>query len=142
MLVLTPRTRNSCSARSIRRAASMNRRPAGADLHQQRVVKRRDDPAGDRRAAVGPDAQAADRAIMRDPAVVGRELVFGVLGRHPALDGVALHLHGLLRGQVDLGVGERACPAAIRIWLLTRSTLVTISVTVCSTWMRGLTSMK
>ena len=44
---------------------------------------------------------------MGDPAVIGRELVFGVLGRHPALDGVALHLHRLLRGQVDLRVGER-----------------------------------
>ena len=33
-------------------------------------------------------------------------------------------------------------PAAIRIWACTRSTLVTSSVTVCSTWMRGFTSMK
>ena len=37
---------------------------------------------------------------------------------------------------------KAAVPWAIKIWLLTRSTLVTISVTVCSTWMRGLTSMK
>ena len=49
----------------------------------------------------------ADRAIVGDPAVVGRELVFGVLGGHAALQGIALHLHGLLRGQVDLRVGER-----------------------------------
>ena len=41
-----------------------------------------------------------------------------------------------------IGTAESGCPAAIRIWLLTRSTFVTISVTVCSTWMRGLTSMK
>ena len=33
-------------------------------------------------------------------------------------------------------------PAAIRIWLLTRSTPVTASVTGCSTWIRALTSMK
>ena len=33
-------------------------------------------------------------------------------------------------------------PAAMRIWLWTRSMPVTSSVTVCSTWMRGFTSMK
>src|SRR5258708_7270957 len=33
-------------------------------------------------------------------------------------------------------------PWATRIWLFTRSTPVTTSVTVCSTWMRGFTSMK
>ena len=32
-------------------------------------------------------------------------------------------------------------PAAIRSWLPTRSTPVTSSVTVCSTWMRGFISM-
>ena len=51
MLVFTPRTRNSSSARFIRRAASMNRRPGCTDLHEQRVVKRRDDPA---RVTAGP----------------------------------------------------------------------------------------
>ena len=39
------------------------------------------------------------------------------------------------------GVPIRA-PSARRICAFTRSTPVTISVTVCSTWMRGLTSMK
>lgn len=33
-------------------------------------------------------------------------------------------------------------PAAMRIWLATRSTSVISSVTVCSTWMRGFISMK
>ena len=33
-------------------------------------------------------------------------------------------------------------PWAIRIWAFTRSMPVTSSVTVCSTWMRGFTSMK
>ena len=107
MFVFTPRTRNSWSARSMPPRRVDEPPAGGADLHQQRVVERRDDPAGDRRAAVGPDAQAAHRAIVRDPAVVGREPVLGVLGRHPALEGVALDLHGVLVGQVDLGVGER-----------------------------------
>ena len=49
----------------------------------------------------------ADRAVVGDPAVVGRELVLGVLGGHPALEGVALHLDRSCVGQVDLGVGER-----------------------------------
>ena len=36
----------------------------------------------------------------------------------------------------------RVAPEAIRSWALTRSTSVTSSVTVCSTWMRGFISMK
>src|SRR5205807_1522184 len=36
----------------------------------------------------------------------------------------------------------RSKPCATWIWQRTRSMPVTISVTVCSTWMRGLTSMK
>ena len=36
----------------------------------------------------------------------------------------------------------RVSPEAIRIWDCTRSTSVTSSVTVCSTWMRGFISMK
>ena len=36
----------------------------------------------------------------------------------------------------------RVSPPAIRIWELTRSMLVTSSVTVCSTWIRGFISMK
>jgi hypothetical protein len=37
---------------------------------------------------------------------------------------------------------SRGSPAAMRIWLFTRSMPVTNSVTGCSTWMRALTSMK
>ena len=80
---------------------------AGGDLHEHRVVERRDDRAGDRRAAVEPEAEAAGRAVVGDPAVIGGELVRRVLGRHPALEGEAEHADGGLVGQVDLGVGER-----------------------------------
>ncbi len=37
---------------------------------------------------------------------------------------------------------ERRYPCATRIWACTRLRPVIISVTVCSTWMRGFTSMK
>ena len=110
MLVFTPRTRNSWRARSIRRTASTNRRPLARDLDQQRVVERGDDAAGDRRAAVEPEAEAARRAVVGDPAVVGGELVRRVFGGDPALDGVAEGLDRVLVGEADLGVVERRPP--------------------------------
>jgi len=39
-------------------------------------------------------------------------------------------------------ISASVSPAAIRIWDPTRSTSVTSSVTVCSTWIRGFISMK
>ena len=83
-----------------------------------------------------------DGAVMGDPAVIGREFVRGVLGGHAALEGEALR-PARRPGRAGRSRGRTAAsPPAIRIWLLTRSMPVTISVTVCSTWMRGLTSMK
>ena len=79
----------------------------GRDLHQQRVVERRDDRAGGRRAAVEPQARPAGRAVVGDPAVVGREVVGRVLGRDPALDRVAVGLNRLLAVDADLRVGQR-----------------------------------
>ena len=84
------------------------------DLHEQRVVERRDDPARHRRAAVDPDAQPAHRAVMRDPPIIGCELVLGVFRRHPALHRVALNLHHVLRRQVDLRIGKRLAPPQSR----------------------------
>ena len=106
--------------------------PGGANLHEQRVVKRRDDSARDRRTAVGPDSHSAYRSVVGDPSVIGREPVFGVFGGDPALNGEALDLNRILRGPADSG-SARGAPCTIKIWLLTRSTPVTISVTVCST---------
>ena len=80
----------------------------GRDLHQQRVVERRDDRARRGRAAVQPQAQAARRAIVGDPAVVGSEVVGGVLGRDPALDGMPLCLDRLLAGDADVRIGQLA----------------------------------
>ena len=45
-------------------------------------------------------------------------------------------------GGTPLSGAPIAAPPAMRICALTRSMPVTASVTVCSTWMRGLTSMK
>jgi len=45
-------------------------------------------------------------------------------------------------GGTPLSTVPIRAPAAIRICALTKSIPVTHSVTVCSTWMRGLTSMK
>ena len=65
MFVFTPRMRNSCKQRSMR-ARGIDEPPApGRDLHQQRIVKRRDHRAGERRAGVEPNAHAAGRAIVR-----------------------------------------------------------------------------
>ena len=45
------------------------------DLHQQRIVKRRDHRAAVGRAAVEPDAEAGRRAIRVNLAVIGNEVV-------------------------------------------------------------------
>ena len=45
---------------------------------------------------------------MGDPAVVGSEVVGGVLGRDPALDGMPLCLDRLLAGNADLRIGQLA----------------------------------
>ena len=47
----------------------------GGDLHQQRIVVRRDHRAAVGRAAIQPDAEAGRRAIGVDLAVIGHEVV-------------------------------------------------------------------
>ena len=64
--------------------SSADRRPGG-DLHQQGVVRARDERAGVGRAGIEPDAEARRAAIRGDLAVVGYEIVLGVFGRHAAL---------------------------------------------------------
>ena len=62
----------------------------GRHLDQQRIVKRRDDRAGEGGAGVEADAQAAGRAIVAEPAIIGHEVVRRVLGRDAALEGEAV----------------------------------------------------
>ena len=111
---------------------------AAGQLGQHRVEVGGDLGARVRRSAVEPDPGAARRAVRGDPSGVRPEPVRGVLGGDPALQ----------RGATDRDASwarprsASVSPAAIRIWDWTRSTSVTSSVTVCSTWMRGFISMK
>ena len=108
MFVFTPRMRNSCKRPLHPPGRVLEPAGVGRDLDQQRIIERRDDRARRGRAAVEPEARAAGRAIMRDPAVVGSEVVGGVLGRDPALDRVPLRLDRLLAGEADLRIGQLA----------------------------------
>ena len=114
----------------------------GGHLFQQRIVEARDDRAGIGGAAVEPDAEAGRAAIGGDAAVVGDEVLLGVLGGDAALQGVAVEPDLLLRRHAEFRRRRCASPSAMWICALTISMPVTSSVTVCSTWMRGLTSMK
>ena len=64
----------------------------GGDLYQQRVIIGGDHRAGVGVAAVQTDAEAAAGAVGGDLAGVRGEVVGRVLGGHPALDGVAVHV--------------------------------------------------
>jgi hypothetical protein len=115
----------------------------GRDLDQQRVVVRRDHRAAVGRAAVEPDAEAGRAAVGGDAAVVGREAVLRVLGGDAALQRVAVERMCPARhGRSGVAASPMRAPSVMRICALTMSMPVTSSVTVCSTWMRGLTSMK
>ena len=72
------------------------------DLDEQGVVVGGDGRARADVAAVETHAEAAAGAVARDAAVVGREVVGRVLGRHAALDGVAVDAQILLLFETDL----------------------------------------
>ena len=78
----------------------------GGDLHEKGIVVGGDDGAGGGVAAVQPDAEAAAAAVHGDAAVVGGEVVLGVLGGNPALDGVAVDVQILLIRQTDVRAAE------------------------------------
>ena len=80
---------------------------ARRDLHQQRVVERRDRAAGRAHAGVQADPESRRAPVGDDLAVVWRELVGRVLGRHPALDGEAETRNVRLRGQRELRPVQR-----------------------------------
>jgi hypothetical protein len=72
----------------------------GGDLLEQRVVEARHHRARVRRAAIDADAEAHRAAVGADAAVVGDEVVLGVLGGDAALQRVA--------GEADVGLGRDA----------------------------------
>ena len=79
---------------------------------------------------------------MGDPAIVGQKPILGVFGRHPALQGQSRRCGWPLAIPAQSRGSSSGSPCATSIWHFTTSTPVTTSVTVCSTWIRGLTSMK
>ena len=104
MFVLTPRMRNSASARRARRTAVGKSAPAGDELDEHRVEVRADRGARVRGAAVEPDPGATGRAVGGDDAGVGAEAVGRVLGGDAALQGGAVQPDAVL-GQAEVGEG-------------------------------------
>jgi hypothetical protein len=125
----------------MRTAASSGRVAPGGDLDQERVVIRGDHRTGVGGAGIQADAKTRRAAVHRNLAVIGGEVVFRVFGGDAALQGVPAQADVFLERNERVVVAHRA-PSVTRICALTMSTPVTTSVTVCSTWMRGLTSMK
>ena len=111
------------------------------DLHQQRIEIGRDHRAAERRAAIQPMPKPAGGSIARQPPVIRNEMILRVFRRDPRTGSQtrASNLF-LLRNQNRRLV--QLVTLGDQIWLLTMSSPVTTSVTVCSTWMRGFTSMK
>ena len=66
----------------------LRRRRPRRDLHQQRIVRARDDRAAVGGARIQPDAEARRAAIRGDRAVVRNEVVLRILGRDAALQRV------------------------------------------------------
>ena len=76
----------------------------GRDLHHQRIVVGSDHSSGERGTSVETDAHSSRRPIVRDPAIVGCEVVLGILGRDAALDRVAVGLDRSLARHANIGV--------------------------------------
>ena len=85
----------------------LRRRRPGGDLFQERVVEAGDHRAGIGGAAVEPDAETGGAAIGGDAAVIGNEILLGILGGDAALQGVAMQRDIFLRGNAALGRADR-----------------------------------
>ncbi len=137
-LVETPRMRNSASARRARATAAGKSRPRHVSFAS---IESKCGLICEPAAVVPPSS--------RMPAPPGERYVVmrPVSGRNPC-DGssvVMRHWRAAPRSWMRSCVRPSSaivCPAAMRICDCTRSTSVTSSVTVCSTWMRGFISMK
>ena len=138
MFVETPRIRNSLSARAARRTAVWKSWPRQVSLTS---IESKWAPISEPAKTTPPSrrmpAPPGERYVVRVP----------VSGRKP-FEGssvVIRHWSAAPRTRTESWLSPRSAsvsPAAMRIWLETRSTSVTSSVTVCSTWMRGFISMK
>ena len=76
------------------------------DLHQHRVVEWRDHRAGVARGGIEADAKTGSRAVVENAAVVGREILFRILGGDAALDRKAIARDLILRRNGHLGTEE------------------------------------
>ena len=132
----TPSTTNSSSARSMRAARRSRSRSQTHQLGDHRVVQRRRSRRPPRCAESTRTPGPGRLAVAHDPARRGQEAARRILGVDAALDRVAAQL------DVVLARTTAARPAATAICSRTRSMPVTISVMVCSTWMRVFISRK
>ena len=78
----------------------------GRDLHQQRVVKRRNHRAGVGGSGVQPDPKAGGAAIGGEAAVVGRETILRIFGGDAALHRVPIEADLLLSRQKTIGIAD------------------------------------
>ena len=138
MLVATPRMRNSATARRARSTASCRVRPRQVSLVSNES----------KYAEISAPAYVVPPSS-RMPAPPGERYVVmtPVSGRKPLAGSSVVIRHCRATPRVRTLSCRRprsasVSPAAIRICDCTRSTSVTSSVTVCSTWTRGFISMK
>ncbi len=138
MFVDTPRIRNSATARRARSTAAAKSRPRQVSL-----------ASIESKCALTSAPVYVVPPSSRTPAPPGERYVVirPVSGRNPLAGSsvVIRHCSAAPRSTIrswDRPRSASVSPDAIRIWACTRSTSVTSSVTVCSTWMRGFISMK
>ena len=138
MLVVTPRIRNSAIARRARCRALSKSRPRQVSLESiESKCAEISAPVYVVPPSSRTPAPPGERYVVMTP-VSGRKLLAGssVVIRHwsaaPRTEMVSC----------ERSRSANVAPDAIRSWACTRSTLVTSSVTVCSTWIRGFISMK
>jgi hypothetical protein len=81
--------------------------PPGGDFDEQGVVIGGDDGAIVGRSAIEAEAEAGGAAVGEDFAVVGEEVVGGVLGGDAALEGVAVTFSIVLGGELHFGTSWR-----------------------------------
>ena len=79
----------------------------GRHLHEERVVIGRDHGAAESGAGVQSNAQAAGRAVMAQPAIIGQEVVGWIFGRDPALERMSVDADIVLSAEPDFRVGKR-----------------------------------
>src|SRR5439155_12714004 len=87
---------------------------AAGELHEQRVVIRRDDRARVTGAAVEADAHAAGAAVRLDAARARLEILARIFGGDAALDGHAAHADFFL-GEAELREGGAAGDEDLRL---------------------------